>query len=130
MALEGKVAVVTGATRDVGRGVARALAAEGARVFVTGRSPVDDELARERIALVRCDHTDDRTEKVMEAAQLLDLSNSESPDFIGRAVAALAGDPDVRRYSGKVLVAAALAREYGFTDIDGKTPRALTIADV
>jgi dehydrogenase/reductase SDR family protein 1 len=71
-----------------------------------------------------------RTEKVMEAAQWLDLSNSESPEFIGRAVAALAGDPDAMRYSGQVLVAAALARAYGFADVDGKSPRPLTIADV
>lgn len=71
-----------------------------------------------------------RTEMVMEAAAYLDLSNSESPDFIGRAVAALAVDPDVLRHSGNVLVAAALAREYGFTDLDGKTPRPLTLADV
>jgi dehydrogenase/reductase SDR family protein 1 len=71
-----------------------------------------------------------RTEKVMEAAAYLDLSNSESPDFIGRAVAALAADPDVLRRSGQVVVAAALAREYGFTDLDGKTPRPLTLADV
>jgi NAD(P)-dependent dehydrogenase (short-subunit alcohol dehydrogenase family) len=71
-----------------------------------------------------------RTEKVMEAAQWLDLSNSESPEFIGRAVAALAADPDVHRHTGKVVVAASLASEYGFTDIDGKTPRPLTLADV
>jgi dehydrogenase/reductase SDR family member 1 len=71
-----------------------------------------------------------RTEKVMEAAAYLDLSNSESPDFIGRAVAALAADPDVLRHSGKVVVAAALAREHGFTDVDGKSPRPLTLADV
>jgi NAD(P)-dependent dehydrogenase (short-subunit alcohol dehydrogenase family) len=71
-----------------------------------------------------------RTEKVMEAAAYLDLSNSESPDFIGRAVGALLADRDVLRHTGKVLVAAALATEYGFTDIDGKTPRALTLADV
>jgi NAD(P)-dependent dehydrogenase (short-subunit alcohol dehydrogenase family) len=71
-----------------------------------------------------------RTEKVMEAAAWLDLSNSESPEFIGRAVAALAADPDVMRHSGRVLVAAAVAQEYGFTDIDGKSPRALTLADV
>jgi len=71
-----------------------------------------------------------RTEKVMEAAQWLDLSNSESPEFIGRAVAALAADPDVRRHSGKVLVAASVAAAYGFTDIDGKTPRPLTLGDV
>ena len=70
-----------------------------------------------------------RTEKVMEAAQWLDLTNSESPEFIGRAVAALAADPEVIRHTGKVLVAAALAQEYGFTDIDGKAPRPLTIAD-
>ena len=66
-----------------------------------------------------------RTEKVMEAAQWLDLTNSESPEFIGRAVAALAGDTDMIRHTGKVLVAAALAKDYGFTDIDGKTPRPL-----
>ncbi len=71
-----------------------------------------------------------RTEKVMEAAKWLDLSNSESPEFIGRAVCALASDPDVLRHTGKVLVAAALAQEYGFTDVDGRTPRALTLADV
>jgi len=71
-----------------------------------------------------------RTEKVMEAAAWLDLTNSESPEFIGRAVAALAGDPDVIRHTGTVLVAASLAAEYGFTDIDGKTPRPLTLADV
>jgi NAD(P)-dependent dehydrogenase (short-subunit alcohol dehydrogenase family) len=71
-----------------------------------------------------------RTEKVMEAAKFLDMSNSESPEFIGRAVMALAGDPNVMRHTGRVLVAAAVAREYGFTDIDGKTPRPLTIADV
>jgi NAD(P)-dependent dehydrogenase (short-subunit alcohol dehydrogenase family) len=71
-----------------------------------------------------------RTEKVMEAAQWLDLSNSESPEFVGRALAALAADPDVLRHTGKVLVAASLAIEYAFTDIDGTTPRALTLADV
>jgi dehydrogenase/reductase SDR family protein 1 len=71
-----------------------------------------------------------RTEKVMEAAAYLDLSNSESPDFIGRAVAALHQDSEVLRHTGKVLVAAAVARDYGFTDIDGKTPRPLTLADV
>jgi NAD(P)-dependent dehydrogenase (short-subunit alcohol dehydrogenase family) len=71
-----------------------------------------------------------RTEKVMEAAQWLDLSNSESPEFTGRAVAALAADPDVLRHTGKVLVAASVALDYGFTDIDGRTPRPLTLADV
>lgn len=71
-----------------------------------------------------------RTEKVMEAAAWLDLSNSESPQFIGRAVTALASDARVMNKSGKVLVAAALAEEYGFTDIDGTRPRALTRDEV
>jgi len=74
-----------------------------------------------------------RTEAVL-AAGVFDLSNSESPEFIGRAVAALACDPKVARWSGSVVVAAALAaelaREYGFTDVDGQQPRPLSLADV
>jgi NAD(P)-dependent dehydrogenase (short-subunit alcohol dehydrogenase family) len=261
MRLNERVAVVTGATRGVGRGVARALAEQGARVFITGRSARDGEQLDERTTAIRCDHRNDdevdaafariireasgidilvnnvwggyedmiergeftwpkpfweqplwrwdamftagvrahyrasqlaaptmiargrglivnisfwaaqkhignvaygvskaatdkltsdmaselkrhavtvvslypglvRTEKVMEAAQWLDLSNSESPEFIGRAVAMLAADPDVMRHTGSVLVAAALAKTYDFADVDGKTPRPLTIADV
>jgi dehydrogenase/reductase SDR family member 1 len=71
-----------------------------------------------------------RTERVMRVAEFFDLSNSESPQFIGRAVAALAADPNIMQKSGQVLVAAALAQEYGFTDIDGKQPRPLTLAEV
>src|SRR5258708_15558733 len=260
MSLDGRVAVVTGATKGVGRGIGRELAEHGARVFVTGRSAPDYERLEKQVTGIRCDHRVDtqveaafnlivreadaidivvnsvgggsermvedgifpwskpfweqplwrwdamfsagvrayyqagqlaapamiarrrglivnisfwaaqkhmgnvaygvskaatdkmtadmaaelkphgiavvslypglvRTEKVMEAAQWLDLTNSESPEFIGRAVAALAADPDVLRPTGKVLVAAGLAREYGFTDVDGATPRALTLAD-
>ena len=260
MSLQDKVAVVTGATHGVGRGVANVLAEHGARVFVTGRS-VPDNTRNPRATALQCDHRDDarvdatfhriladagaidilvnnvwggyenmlengqftwpkpfweqplwrwdsmfnagvrahyrasqlaapsmiaqrrglivnisfwaaqkhignvaygvskaatdkltsdmarelaphgvavvslypglvRTEKVMEAAQWLDMSNSESTEFIGRAVGALAADPDVMRYSGQVLIAAAVAKEYGFVDVDGKSPRPLTIADV
>jgi NAD(P)-dependent dehydrogenase (short-subunit alcohol dehydrogenase family) len=70
-----------------------------------------------------------RTEAVL-AAGVFDLSNSESPEFQGLAVAALATDPKLLEKSGRALVTAAVAREYGFTDIDGKQPRALTLADV
>jgi dehydrogenase/reductase SDR family member 1 len=261
MNLSESIAWVTGATRGVGRGVATALAAEGARVFITGRSAPVDQRVDGRTTMLRCDHRDDaqveatvhrivgetgaldilvnnvwggyedmvergeftwsrpfweqpiwrwdamfaagvrahyrasqlvaptmiarrrglivnisfwaarkrvgnvaygvakaatdkltadmaaelaphgvavvslypglvRTEKVMEAAPWLDLSNSESPEFVGRAVAALAADPDVMRHTGTVVVAAALAREYGFVDVDGKAPRPLTLDDV
>jgi len=71
-----------------------------------------------------------RTEKVMEAAAYLDLSNSESPQFIGRGVVGLASDPNVIQKTGSVVIAAAAAREYGFRDIDGKEPRPLTLKDV
>jgi NAD(P)-dependent dehydrogenase (short-subunit alcohol dehydrogenase family) len=259
--LEGSVAVVTGGTFGVGRGIASVLAQDGARVFVTGRSALEATPGDAHITAIRCDHRLDsevaaafdrvareahgidilvnnvwggyermiengaftwgqpfweqplwrwdamfsagvrahyfasqlvarsmvarrrglivttstwaaqkhianvaygvskaatdkmtadmaielrphgvtavslypglvRTEKVMAAAAWLDLTNSESPEFVGRAVAALAGDPDVLRHTGRVLIAANLAVEYGFTDIDGKTPRALALADV
>jgi dehydrogenase/reductase SDR family member 1 len=259
--LNGRIAIVTGGTRGVGCGIARALARDGAQVFVTGRSAIHGASLAEHIITLRCDHRDDaevtatfdrverdtpgvdilvnnvwggyermvdegaftwtkpfweqplwrwdsmfaagvrahyhasqlaarsmvakrrglivnisfwaaqkhvanvaygvsksatdkmtadmavelqphgvaavslypglvRTEKVMEAAAWLDLTNSESPEFVGRAVAALASDPDIMRYTGTVLVAANVAREYGFTDIDGRTPRALTLEDV
>jgi dehydrogenase/reductase SDR family protein 1 len=70
-----------------------------------------------------------RTEAVLGAG-VFDLSNSESPEFIGRAVHALSTDPDLLALSGKTLVAADLSQRYGFTDVDGKTPRALTLGDV
>jgi dehydrogenase/reductase SDR family protein 1 len=71
-----------------------------------------------------------RTESVMEAADFFDLSNSESPQFLGRAVAALAADPNRYAKSGRILIAANLGTEYGFTDIDGKRPTPLSIDDV
>jgi NAD(P)-dependent dehydrogenase (short-subunit alcohol dehydrogenase family) len=49
---------------------------------------------------------------------------SESPAFVGRAVAALAGDPEVSRWSGQALSSGQLARIYGFTDLDGSRPDA------
>ena len=68
-----------------------------------------------------------RTESVMKNAKYFDLSNSESPQFIGRVVAAMANDANVMKKSGKVLVAAAEALAYGIQDIDGKQPRPLTL---
>jgi NAD(P)-dependent dehydrogenase (short-subunit alcohol dehydrogenase family) len=49
---------------------------------------------------------------------------SESPRFVGRAVAALAADPGVERRNGGSFSSGGLAREYGFTDVDGSQPDA------
>jgi len=49
---------------------------------------------------------------------------SETPAFVGRAVAALARDPDVSRWNGQSVSSGQLARVYGFTDVDGSQPDA------
>src|SRR5205085_6614454 len=49
---------------------------------------------------------------------------SESPAYVGRAVAALARDADVARWNGQTLSSGQLAKVYGFTDLDGSQPDA------
>jgi dehydrogenase/reductase SDR family member 1 len=73
-----------------------------------------------------------RTELVLAAAAggWFDLANSESPEFVGRVVAALARDPGLMERSGKVCIAAALAQELGVSDVDGKHPTPLTLESV
>jgi NAD(P)-dependent dehydrogenase (short-subunit alcohol dehydrogenase family) len=65
-----------------------------------------------------------RTERVKQAhaIQPFDLSSTESPAYLGRAVVALAADPNVLDKSGRLLTVGDLAREYGFTDLDGRQP--------
>jgi NAD(P)-dependent dehydrogenase (short-subunit alcohol dehydrogenase family) len=46
--------------------------------------------------------------------------SAETPEYVGRAVAALAGDANVLAKTGRVLTAGDLAVEYGFTDVDGR----------
>jgi NAD(P)-dependent dehydrogenase (short-subunit alcohol dehydrogenase family) len=64
-----------------------------------------------------------RTERVVavigESAQF-DWGQTESPEYVGRAVAALAADPNVLAKSGGVFAVGDLAREYGFGDVDGR----------
>ena len=73
-----------------------------------------------------------RTELVVAAAQAgwLDLSNSESPEFIGRVIAALSRDPNLMDRSGNVVVAAQAAMDLSVRDIDGRQPVPLTINSV
>lgn len=65
-----------------------------------------------------------RTERVMaaHAEHAFDLSTTESPEYSGRAVAALAADPEIMQCSGQVLKVGEAARAYGFTDVDGTQP--------
>jgi dehydrogenase/reductase SDR family member 1 len=70
-----------------------------------------------------------RTEAVL-ASQAFDLSNSESPEFVGRVIAGLWADETLLERSGKVVVAAAAARELGIRDVDGASPAPLSLADV
>ena len=90
------------------------------------------ELRRHGVAVVSLYPGLVRTEAVLAAAGQgwFDLSNSESPEYIGLVIAALAADPAVLSRSGRVLVAAAVGAEYGLTDIDGARPRPLTLEDV
>jgi dehydrogenase/reductase SDR family member 1 len=86
---------------------------------------VAEQLRELRIAVVSLYPGLVRTEGILKWKDYLDLSNSESPVFVGRAVAALAADPKVLERTGETLVAAELAEEYGFTDEDGAQPRSL-----
>ncbi|RPJ52172.1 MAG: SDR family NAD(P)-dependent oxidoreductase [Chloroflexi bacterium] len=67
-----------------------------------------------------------RTEAVLKAGEYFDLSNSESPQFTGRVIAGLAGDPNLMEKTGQVLVGVKLALDYGILDIDGRQPAPLS----
>ena len=71
-----------------------------------------------------------RTEGVMENKEHFDMSNSESMQFQGRAVAQLFADENRLKRSGKVFTSARLALDYGFTDIDGHQPQPNTLDTV
>jgi NAD(P)-dependent dehydrogenase (short-subunit alcohol dehydrogenase family) len=58
-----------------------------------------------------------RTEGVLLNAQYFDMSTAESPQFTGRAVVALAADPNLMQKSGQAFVVARLAHEYNFDDV-------------
>jgi NAD(P)-dependent dehydrogenase (short-subunit alcohol dehydrogenase family) len=84
------------------------------------------ELRKYRVAVVSLWPGLVLTERLEGAAKAgvpgLDFSRAESLRFTGRAVAALAADPDVLRHTGRALAARELADLYGFTDVDGRLP--------
>lgn len=74
-----------------------------------------------------------RTERVVTAFEGLGnkeyLNFTESPEYVGRAVVALAADQNIIEKSGRVLTVGDLADEYGFTDIDGRSIPAFKMQD-
>jgi NAD(P)-dependent dehydrogenase (short-subunit alcohol dehydrogenase family) len=84
------------------------------------------DLRKSNVAVVGLNPGFMRTEGVLmymtteERKKQFRFDLSESPEYIGRAVAALAGDSDIIRNTGQLLWVCDLAKEYGFTDIDGR----------
>jgi len=65
----------------------------------------------------------ERLQGAQAALPKLDFSGAESQRFTGRAVAALACDADVMRWSGRAVASRELADAYAFTDVDGRLPK-------
>ena len=155
--LEGRVALVTGASRGVGKGIATALGESGATVYLTARSVRDRpsgaslpgtlEETAEAVAAaggtavpVRCDHRED--EQVRAAFERIDRERGRLDVLVNSAWGGYelihrgAYDRFVPPFweqpaelwdsmfasGGRVVVAAELAEEYGFTDTDGSRP--------
>lgn len=65
----------------------------------------------------------ERTSGAAASLPTLDFDGAESQRFTGRAIAALAADPEVARWSGRAVPSRKLADEYGFSDVDGTLPK-------
>jgi NAD(P)-dependent dehydrogenase (short-subunit alcohol dehydrogenase family) len=84
------------------------------------------ETRKKKIAVVTLMPGFMQTERVLrhmtseKVKKMFRFDLSESTEFVGRAVAALAADPKVMRHSGRIHFVADLAQEYGFTDVDGR----------
>lgn len=99
--------------------LAKAMAAELRPHNITALSLTPGFLRSEEML----DHFGVTEENWRDAAKIdPNFLQSETPAYIGRAVAALAADPDVGRHSGKALSTWGLSDEYGFTDYDGRRP--------
>uniref|UniRef100_A0A914C3R1 Uncharacterized protein n=1 Tax=Acrobeloides nanus TaxID=290746 RepID=A0A914C3R1_9BILA len=196
MSLKGKVAVVTGASRGIGRGIALQLGEAGAQVYITGRDPKNKksdptlpslektaqvyaarlfvknnhgglivnvssfggggyylnvaygvgkaavdrltadtahELKPHKVTVVSLWPGIVKTELIQKSVdagvifggKIKDeftkiYEASETTEYSGKAVVALAKDPNVLEKTGKILITADLGKEYGFKDIDGR----------
>jgi NAD(P)-dependent dehydrogenase (short-subunit alcohol dehydrogenase family) len=85
------------------------------------------ELAKHRVAAVALHPGFVRTERVQVAWDLIGEGPAtvvHSPEYVGRAVACLAAEPEIMELSGGRLAVGDLANRYGFTDVDGRKPPA------
>jgi len=78
------------------------------------------ELRRSKIAAVGVSPGWTRTERMADVPRAVLEREAQSPEYVGRAVVHLARDPRVQEKSGRVFEVGALAREYGFRDVDGR----------
>ncbi len=84
------------------------------------------ETRKKKIAVVTLMPGFMQTERVLrhmttdKVKKMFRFDLSESTEYVGRAVAALAADPKVMRHSGRIHFVADLAQKYGFTDVDGR----------
>ena len=93
------------------------------------------ELRKKRIACVAITPGFLRSEAVLETLHVTEanwrdaikkrpeFAESETPNYVGRGIAALAADPKAMKKTGRVFNSAELAREYGFVDTDGRSPK-------
>ena len=93
------------------------------------------ELRKKNVAVVALTPGFIRSEAVLESLRVTEanwrdavkrrpeFAESETPFYVGRAIAALAADPKIMKKSGRVFNSAELAREYGFVDLDGRSPK-------
>jgi NAD(P)-dependent dehydrogenase (short-subunit alcohol dehydrogenase family) len=70
------------------------------------------------------------TERVQAHATKAELREAHSARYVGRAVVALAEDPERMRHTGRVRQCAELGREYGFTDLDGREPEPFVLPEL
>ncbi|MEW5928973.1 MAG: SDR family oxidoreductase [Gemmatimonadota bacterium] len=98
-------------------GLARELAPHGCTAVALTPGWLRSEMMLDAFGVAE-DNWRDATEKVPH------FVISESPRYVGRAVAALAADPDVARWNGQSLSSGGLAKTYGFRDVDGSQPDA------
>jgi NAD(P)-dependent dehydrogenase (short-subunit alcohol dehydrogenase family) len=103
------------------RAIGRALGAELARYGCTGLA-VTPGFLRSEAMLDHFGVTEQTWRDAVGTTAPPDFAVSEAPGYLGRGVAALAGDPDVSRFAGQTLASWTLMREYGFTDSDGSQP--------